>query len=367
MATLEILLENTTGSALWAYVTGKSSKGIFALEEDGSTVYHPEEPDKPLQPPKKNIAISVEKPWKIVKVPYCDGARIWFSKEKPLKFLLNPGPVWVEPSPINKVEIDNYLTEWGFCEFTYNKDQVYINISYVDFVSLPISLQMATDSQSLLVRGMPPNGLEEVCQALEKVGKPWNELVQKSGDKYLRALSPNSISALQPDLFKDYYARYINEIWGKYSSQTLVVNTQTWGDVNGSIKENNLTFDGGISFTRPSTGDVFSCATGPFDPTGVDETKRLNIGARICAAFNRSTLHMNPNQPESERIDNYYKHDITNHYARICHEVTYDNDGYAFPYDDVRSTSSGEKDQSGFLQHENPGTLLVRVGGLKSV
>ena len=34
----------------------------------------------------------------------------------------------------------NINSMWDFCEFTFNTSQIYADISYVDFVSIPVAL-----------------------------------------------------------------------------------------------------------------------------------------------------------------------------------------------------------------------------------
>jgi len=118
----------------------------------------------------------------------------------------------------------------------------------------------------------------------------------------------------------------------------------------------NSKFDGIDSFAKPSTRDIFSCSTSPFASIG-GELGLLT--ARISAGFNRSTLLREDVHPNDEKVCDYYKHPITNHYARLVHEANLDGRGYAFLYNDV----SGEKDvyQSGFV-NENPKQFIVAIG-----
>ena len=45
----------------------------------------------------------------------------------------------VEPSVTNPSD-PNIDLQWDFCEFTYNSAQIFANISFVDFVCMPIAL-----------------------------------------------------------------------------------------------------------------------------------------------------------------------------------------------------------------------------------
>ena len=372
MATVDVVLKNTRASGtLYAHITGSDSNGLFILGADGKTAYRPVSPSGELQPLKQDSALVVGGPGKsrTVTVPRIFGARIWFSRGEPLEFFLNPGPALVEPSATNTGDA-NYKRDWGFCEFTYNEHEIYVNVSYVDFVSLPIALQLENQSGNVRrVEGMPADGLQKVTAGLEaqgkRDGKGWEKLIVRDGDHVLRALSPNAAEVLFPDLFKNYYKAHVDAVWDKYRGEDLTINTQyDWGDVVGRVgSDGKLTFRGnaGLGFAKPAARDIFSCSTGPFAGGEGVTAERLNIGARLSAALNRSTLLKNPKQPEGEDPSTYYRETVTNHYSRVCHETTVESRGYAFPYDDVGSSKG--KDQSGFLNDPKPKVLTIEVGG----
>jgi hypothetical protein len=189
------------------------------LSADAKTAYYPSSPSLTGQPLAQNVSIPLGVPGNTVTatVPRIAGGRIWFSVGKPLQFFVNPGPGLVEPSIFNPAD-PNSDTNFGFCEFTYNSWELFINISYVDFVSaVPIALTVQDGSgASRHVSGMKANGLEQVCQGLKdqtaKDGRRWSSLIVKSKDgQNLRALSPNSGILLNPSWFKTYWDDYINQ------------------------------------------------------------------------------------------------------------------------------------------------------------
>ncbi|KAM4055377.1 beta-1,3-glucanase domain-containing protein [Hirsutella rhossiliensis] len=378
-ATLDIVLRNDTGAAqLYAHITGSDNAGLVLIGADGKSAYRPVSPASTLQPLGADCSILVGGPGssRRVQVPRMAGARIWFCKDRALTFFVNPGPALVEPSATNPTD-PNYNVDWGFCEFTWNQQELYVNVSFVDFVGLPISLRLATgDGRVKTVPGLPSDGLQTVCGKLEEQarrdGKGWDKLVvrDKGSGRPLRALSPNAGGVLAPGLFGGYYQAYVDAVWVKYAGEDLTVDTQfKWGRVKGRVNgaDGKLTFAGsgkagssGGTFGKPSAADIFSCSTGPFaGGAGVTE-EQLNIGARLAAALNRSTLLGNADQPEGEKVETYYQQPVTNHFARICHETSVEGRGYAFPYDDVGP--AGGKDQSGFVNDPNPKELTVCVG-----
>lgn len=373
-STVQIALKNNTGSSnAFAYITGldlNQNNVPLLMQSDGQTVYHPASPAQPLQALATDCAISLGAPGstRTVTIPRIAGGRIWFCLDGRLTFLVNPGPAIVEPSVTNPSD-PNYNLSWGFCEFTFNDYQLFVNISYVDFVSLPIALDLKNNSGAVQsVKGLTSGGLDAVCNKLiaqdnsDHAG--WSKLVVKAQNgTNLRALSPNSGIVMNNGLFNNYYQAYVNSVWQKYSSDTLTINTQAeWGNVSGKVVGGKLTFNGVGSFAQPSAGDIFSCSTGPFGNYQGNVTEMGAIGARLAAAFNRSTLLINSRQPEGEQVSNYYKNVVTNHYSRICHEANGDLRGYAFPYDDVGPSSGG--DQSGSVFDGAPLLLTVTLGGV---
>ncbi|KAF4584280.1 CBM6-containing protein [Ophiocordyceps camponoti-floridani] len=373
--TLDVVLRNDSndGVELYAHVTGRDDKGLMLLAADGRTLYRPQSPSSTLQPVQADCAIKLGGGGgsRTVKMPRISAARIWFSKKRPLTFFINPGPALVEPSATNRSDA-NYHLDWGFCEFTWNEQELYANVSFVDFVSLPISLRLVTGTGEVkTVPGLAADGRDRIAAALEQQaardGRGWDKLVIRPDDgstSPLRVLSPNAGGVLVPGLFDGYYRHYVDAVWRRYEAEDLTIDTQfTWGKARGRVRGGRLDF-GRCSFSRPESADVFSCSTGPFaagpDGDASEQMLRLNIGARLAAALNRSTLLANADQPDGESVDRYYRESVTNHYARACHDAALEGRGYAFPYDDVGP--AGGKDQSGFVNDGNPKLLTVAVG-----
>ncbi|KAJ9154999.1 Glycoside hydrolase family 64 protein [Pleurostoma richardsiae] len=379
-STVPVAIQNNTGSSnAYAYVTGldvNNSNAVFLLESDAATVYYPTNPPSgtTVQPLQANCAIPLGAPGstKTLTVPQTAGGRIWIVTDSTLTFALNPGdsgPALVEPSATNTTDA-NYNLVWSFCEFTFNSYQLFVNISYVDFVSIPIALQLENTSGTITtVEGMPADGLDTVCSKLRSQdasdGAGWSKLiVQSSSGANLRVLNPTKAISMDSTLFQDYWQPYVDQVWAKYASADLTVDTQgSWGSLTGRVTsaDDELTFSGVGGFAQPSSADIFSCNSGAFGSYADNTDEMGNITARLAAAFNRSTLLINTDQPDGEVISTYYTNAVTNHYSRVCHEVSLDGRGYAFAYDDV-GPSDGV-DQSGSVFDPSPQLLTVTVGG----
>lgn len=351
-----------------SFYDGRASDEILS---DGITVHYPSSPDTDGKSLTVNTAIPLGAPGTTttINIPQTAGGRVWFSRDATLTFLVNPGPALVEPSVTNPSD-PNYNIYWDFCEFTYNSFQLYVNITYVDFVCLPIALQLENTSGLVTkVEGTPSNGLDTICSALTTQsaadGAGWKDLIIKdpATGANLRAVSPNAGIILNNSLFNGYFQPYVDKVWAKYATASLDVDTQaSYGVVSGQVDSSSkLAFGDAGSFPQPSAADIFSCSTGAF---AVSTSEMANIAARLAAAFNRSTLLVNSNQPDQEVVSTYYADPVTNHYARIVHQANTDRKGYAFPYDDVGPSDGA--DQSGSLFDPNPKLLTVTVGGLSS-
>lgn len=372
-STVDIALQNqTTSSTVYAYITGQAldnNNALFLLQSDGKTFYYPTSPTSTGSPLAEDCAIPLGAPGNTVTVtvPHLAGSRIWFSVDSTLTFLLNPGPAIVEPSVTNPSD-PNINNTWDFCEFTFNSSQLFVNISYVDFVCLPISLTLTnTSGATQHVAGMATTGLDTVCSGLtaqtasDSAG--WSSLiVPSSSGGNLRALSPNNGILLNPSLFSSYYQPYVSQVWTEYTSTPLSIDTQAqWGTVTGQITSDALAFPNVGTFAQPSAADIFSCSTGPFAASATNTIEMGALTARISAAFNRSTLLTDAAVEPSGTPASYYQNAVTNHYARIVHAANLDGLGYAFPYDDVAPT--GGAGQSGAVSDPSPKLLTVAVGG----
>jgi len=367
--TLSVALKNNTSSqTVYAFVTGQAinnGNALVLLEADGQSLYYPTSPSTTGTPLAVDCAIPLGGPGSTttITVPQIAGGRVWFSIDNPITFLLNPGPGLVEPSVSNPSD-PNIDLMWDFCEFTYNTSQLYADITYVDFVSLPIAISLTDTSGNVQsVTGMPAGGLDTVCSGLiaqnAADGAGWNQLIVTSGGANLRALSPNNGIVMDSSLFSGYYQPYIDEVWSQYASETLTIDTQaSWGSVTGQVSGGVLDFPGLVSYAQPAAADIFSCSTGPFSNTAGEIGA---VSARICAAFNRSTLLTDSDQPDGENSADYYKNSITNHYARIVHAANTDGLGYAFPYDDV--APAGGANQSGYVSSGSPALWTITLGG----
>jgi hypothetical protein len=353
-----------------AYVTGiaiQHGGQRCLLKANGKDLYFPKDPGSIGSPLKEDCAIPLGKPGNTtsITIPQIAGGRIWLAEGR-LTFLLNPGGALVEPSVLNPSD-PNANVNFGFCEFTLNNDQLYANISYVDFVPrlpIAIALERATGDVEY-VAGMAPDGIDKMAADLEKQAhkdhQPWDKLIVKHGGKVLRILNATHGNAVGAN-FDGYFEKHIDEVWHQYGSgKEMRIDTQAGpGIVKGRINRKGKLEIGGEEFDKPNTADVLGCNSGPFT-TGPSATRNAII-PRLAAGFVRSSFLECQDQPSHPNT--FYKIDPTNHYARLVHVHNLDGKGYAFAYDDVQP-SDGD-DQSGKVNAGDPKTFYVTVGGLNA-
>ncbi|MFD7440573.1 glycoside hydrolase family 64 protein [Streptomyces sp. NPDC059909] len=369
----ELALENRSlPGTVHAYVTGhEQATGRWVLLRADGGAYRPESPSAPRTPLPVDCAIPLRPAGSgpvVLTLPQMFGARVYFVRDDKLDFFLNPGPSLVEPAFATAVD-PNYGRMWSFCEFTFDPQQLFANISYVDLVTaLPIGITLtgdATHTVAPLPSGALPRIADDLTAQAGRDGQPWDKLVIRgSGGDVLRVISPQNLMAPYFDRpaempFRDVFDGYIDQVWQKYRTTDLRIDLQGGRGVRtGRVSGDVLAFDGGHTFARPTSKDVFTCNHGPFANNPGDPDDKKGLLARLAAGFNRSIMLTHPDQPNGLTSADYYRDPVTNHFSRLVHAHT--PIGYAFPYDDVRP--DGQPDVSGAAHDGNPRRFTVAVG-----
>ncbi len=372
-ATCELALENTSlPGKVRAYVTGhEQGTDNWVLLGPTAVSTGPTSPSAPQTPLPVDCAIPLGAAGsapKVLTLPQMFGARVYFVRDSTLNFFLNPGPALVEPAFATPGD-SNYGRTWSFCEFTFNTQQLYANISYVDLVTaLPIGLTLEGDATHT-VAPLPDGAVDRIASDLTaqagRDGQPWDKLVIRGdGGSVLRVISPQNLMAPYFDRpaempFRDLWNSYIDEVWAKYRSTDLKIDLQGGrGTLTGRVSGDTLTFAGGHTFAKPTSKDIFTCNHGPFTNNPGDSDDKKALLARLAAGFNRSIMLTHPTQPNGTTTADYYKGSAVNHWSRVVHANS--PIGYAFPYDDVRP--DGQPDVSGAAHDGNPRRFTVTVG-----
>lgn len=368
---LKITLHNNYGDNMNAYVLGQDVHGkAVMVTPDGQFLYPNPGGSKVPVPIGGNIAIKMGPRGQStdVHVPdYLISGRVYIAQGE-LKFFSLAGDqgnvLVVQPSVTNQQDPSAGVL-WAFVELTNNAQALYANISFVDFISIAMSMTLTLGSGEVqTVKGVGQGSLGSICQDLraqaQADGQPWDRLcVTDAGGALLRVLSPATLLATpgNGDLMKDYWAGYVEQVWARYAAQDLTIANDGGGFVCRASGDALACHGASRTYPKPSALDIFGCNAGPFANLGGDP-----VVPALCAAFHRTTLLLDGGdvQPGLGGAA-YYQHSPTNHYSRVVHKYEADNKGYAFPYDDVNP--AGEN-SAGVVAGPNPSVLEVFVGGM---
>jgi Beta-1,3-glucanase len=359
------LVNRRRGRRMYAVVTGvdPATGRWFFLASDGRSRVFPRTAGTSLQRLSSDISIALPTSGvpRRLRLPRMASGRVYLSLERRLSFFVTPGGGIATPSVANPDD-PNAGVDWSFVELTFDQAGVYANLSFVDFVGLPVSMRLATSGKSQYVGGLRRGGLSQIAHGLRAQSAEdhsgWHKLIVRSGGHDVRILSPNlAADAGGRSPVAGYLDGYIDQVWNKYRRATLVVDTQArWGTLRGRVHSNGrLTFSGAGSFARPSTSAVFNCSVAPFHTSN---DVMGNLSARLAAALNRTTLLANSRQPDAS-ARHFYATSRTNHYARLVHRFSIDGQGYAFPYDDVHTHGWNAE---GRVVHPRPKLLRIDAG-----
>ncbi|KAK2609623.1 hypothetical protein N8I77_003117 [Diaporthe amygdali] len=388
---LEIKITNSASDKMYAYIMGEdynNGKKVF-YQNGANTWYYPTysgasngtaSKNGAVDSASNNLAIEIEgnSDTTITMSEYLNSGRVYIGAAE-MTFMQDPSGNLVEPSPVDTSDA-NYGFAWGIVELAWSNVELAADLSYVDSVGLALGMKVTTtDGEELYDAGLPAGSLKKVCDELAAVGDEWGDMCVKDSDGNLvRALAPSKYISGSTGNLSTFYDSYIDEVWEKYATAELTINTQesTWGPnvtckvSSGGDSAMVCTQPDGATYNydKPTTADVLGCNSGPFTSQG-DNAYQSRTWPRLCAAFTRSTLLLDGGDvtPSSQvGAAQYYTTDVTNHFSRIVHEVVTPGEvgtgAYAFAFDDVNAPGTGEN-ESGMFQVGNPKSIEIEVRG----
>ncbi|MFI6619686.1 glycoside hydrolase family 64 protein [Streptomyces sp. NPDC050528] len=345
-ATIPLKITNNSGrgDAVYIYDLGTNLTTGQQGWADANGTFHawPAGGNPPTPAPDASIAGPASGQSTTIRIPKFSG-RLYFSYGQKLVFKLTTGGL-VQPAVQNPTDPNrNILFNWS--EYTLNDSGLWINSTQVDMFSAPYAVGVQRSDGTTATTGhLKSGGYTGFFNALRGQPGGWANLIQTRSDgTVLRALSPTygiETGALPSTVMDDY----INRVWTKYASSTLTVtpfadqpNTKYYGRVSGNVM--NFTNSSGAvvtTFQKPDAASIFGCYKYLDAP---NDLVRGPISRTLCAGFNRSTLLVNPNQPDTTTA-NFYVDTVTNQYARKIHAQMADGKAYAFAFDDVGAQES---------------------------
>ncbi|KAJ5387451.1 hypothetical protein N7509_009992 [Penicillium cosmopolitanum] len=354
---------NFQSDSIHIYITGLDSDGnIVCLTPSGSW-YTPtgDSSSTTLQEITEDIAIPIGaygSTTSLTLPSYISSGRIWVAAGD-LTFwtvISATGALsLVEPSAVNPDD-PSANVNWGFVELTTDSSGIMVNLSYVDFVGLPLSIEIQGSDGTQTALGVSADALSSICSDLatqaSSDGQPWNELcMTDTSGNLLRVIAPYDYISLEPDAFDSYWTSYVSDVWSQYESTPLTIDTQAVaGLVNCAVSSGILNCDGdNRGYAQPVASDIFGCNSGSFAIESSDNEIHQALAGNVEPSLDSSS---------------YYTTSPTDYYSKSVHQHEADGKGYAFAYDDV--TPDGVPNASGLLFDPNPTFLTITVGGATS-
>jgi hypothetical protein len=339
-ATIDVTVTNDSGvdQPVYLYDLGTEPSSGHQGWADGTGAFHqwPAGSNPPSDAPDASITGPAAGKSMTIKMPKLSG-RIYFSYGKKMSFKLAPGGL-VQPAVQNPTDPNSDI-DFNWSEFTLNDAGLYLNSTQVDMFGAPYAVGITGgDGKTQTTGHLKPGGYDAVLSALK--AKPgWADLIKTRADgTVLRALAPGhgiESGALPADVMNGY----IDKVWQKYATDTLTVtpfgdqpDKKFFGKVNGD-KMDFTDGSGAVvtSFDKPDSDSVFGCYKKLDAP---NDQVRGPISRTLCAAYNRTTLASNANQPDADD-KGFYQNEPTNFYAKAIHDQMADGHAYAFAFDDV--------------------------------
>jgi hypothetical protein len=311
-------------------------------DADGTFHPWPAGGDPPIPAPDASIPGPAPGQSLTIQVPKLSG-RIYFSYGQKLVFRLATGGL-VQPA-VQNPDDPNHAILFNWSEYTLNDAGIWLNSTQVDMFSAPYSVGVTrADGSTSSTGDLEPGGYHGFFDALSAQQGGWANLIQTASDgTVLRAIAPGhgvGTGSLPSDIMDDY----VDRVWETYAAETLTVtpfadqpNVTYTGRVEGDVM--SFTDSSGTvvtTFEKPDADSIFGCHKRLDAP---NDQVRGPISRTLCAAYNRTTLLTNPDQPDPD-ASGFYQDAVTNQYARLVHERMVDGKAYAFAFDDVGNHES---------------------------
>lgn len=282
-------------------------------------------------------------------IPRVASARMYISVDKPVYFHVNEEPAGLaEPNVLSETEEKSgYDTIYDIIEITWLHDQdLFVNTSNVDFLSIPFKIQMNLKDGSKIVRGydIPRNDIFAMAEAM---GEPWSKNIVRNDQGFPLRLLGGTLGTVAGNIPEDYLTPAIDNAWKHFKTNPVFTNFEGWTIENGYVNNNNelnvtASHDayGNETFTiaKPTSREGFA-SEGALANGSIIERK---IQVFIGAAINRGVLQ----NPEFWWNWNAYYQDtnsnkgLYNKYSELLHAVSIEGRCYGFSYDDVNGFDS---------------------------
>lgn len=286
-------------------------------------------------------------------VPILPGGRLWIALNDKLKLSGISGGGFVQPTGWTSGG-PGYNVPWDFIEISSDNPGIFVDITRVDMLGLPLNLEVLPTSKSSPWTKVGEDLSDYTKMLTQFAGDPPYDKLVTTVPKFTpdvpRIINPSHYSGF-PDVFNDgtYYAGgYINAVVSYYenpkndiSYDTAYKGTYCPGSYAASSDGTNFVFQKGTAVdvypaSLYSTRYIF------------EDNPGLTYGSGTCAylldkillqELNRGVA-MKKNHPVTDVDDFYPAGQIDNQYACILHNESLHHATYAFAFDDAENQAS---------------------------
>jgi hypothetical protein len=280
--------------------------------------------------------------------PLLPGGRLWIAfGDLPLKGAAG-GQI---TQPAAWTAGPGYDVPWDTVELSDNNPGIYVDLTRVDMLGLPMQLKVFPVSKDVPWSsvGEKPAKYETILADLRS-DPPFNKtviIVPHSSPKVPRIINPSHIASF-PDIFNSNSGSYINKVAGYYehppspiSYGTAYKGTYCPGSWSASSDGTNFIFNqGATQYEYPlslyTTGYVLS--DNPAPGYSANSCQYL-LDKVLLQELNRGVAMMTTH-PDTTPSTFYPKGTINNQYACVLHNYSLHYATYAFAYDDAANQSS---------------------------
>lgn len=286
-------------------------------------------------------------------VPILPGGRLWIALNDKLELSGVSGGEFVQPTGWTPGG-PGYNVPWDFVELSSDNPGIFVDITRVDMLGLPLNLEVLPTSKSSPWTKVGEDLSNYTKMLTQFAGDaPYDKLVTtvpKFSPDVPRIINPSHYSGF-PDVFNDtkYYAGgYINKVISYYQDpknaityETAYKGTYCPGSWTATSDGKNFIFTNG-TLTNTYPASLYST------PYIFEDNPGTEYGAGTCAylldkillqELNRGVA-MKTSHPVTDTSDFYPKNQIDNQYACILHNNSLHNATYAFAFDDADNQAS---------------------------
>lgn len=285
-------------------------------------------------------------------VPILPGGRLWIALSDKLKLQGASGGGFIQPTGWTSGG-PGYNVPWDFIEISSNNPGIFVDITRVDMLGLPLNLEVLPTSDSSPFTKVGENLSDYTEMLTQFAGNvPYNKLVTtvpKFTPDVPRIINPSHDTSF-PDVFgntnyfaggymnavSSYYQKTKNIVYATYYKGPYCPGTWTASEASNDFIFSNASQQLSYPISQYTTGYIFEDNPAlQYQP----ETCQYLLDKILLQELNRGVA-MTTSHPVTDPSDFYPKGQIDNQYACILHNYSLHNATYAFAFDDADGQAS---------------------------